>query len=155
MSCTISTSCVLSFQVAYRVEADEDGGVILECQHVDEGRLYPEEVAAQLLSSLLQQAEAHLQASISKAVISVSNTLTCALSTHLSKHSSACVTPSACANSPAQVSNTLTCALSAHLPNHSSACVSFPACELLPQPLTVHERLVCVRYIAPPSVCLQ
>lgn len=63
-------------QVTYRVEADDDGGVILECQHVDEGRLHPEEVSAQILTSLLQQAEDHLQASITKAVISVSQACT-------------------------------------------------------------------------------
>ena len=65
-----------TLQVTYRVEADEDGGVVLKCQHVDEGRLYPEEVSAQILSSLLQQAEEHLQARITKAVISVSQTCT-------------------------------------------------------------------------------
>ena len=59
-------------QVEYHVESDEAGGVILVCQHANEGHLYPEEVSAQVLAYLLDQAQTYLKASISKAVISVS-----------------------------------------------------------------------------------
>ena len=59
-------------QVEYHVESDEDGGVTLVCQHVKGGQLYPEQVSAQVLAYLLDQAQTYLKASISKAVISVS-----------------------------------------------------------------------------------
>lgn len=55
----------------YHVGSDEAGGVILVCQHAKGGQLYPEEVSAQVLAYLLDQAQTYLKASISKAVISV------------------------------------------------------------------------------------
>ena len=59
-------------QVEYAVNSDESGSVTLACQHVEGGQLYPEEVSAQVLAYLLDQAQTYLKATISKAVISVS-----------------------------------------------------------------------------------
>lgn len=59
-------------QVEYQIGSDEEGGVTLACQHAEGGQLYPEEVSAQVLAYLLDQAQTHLKATISKAVISVS-----------------------------------------------------------------------------------
>lgn len=59
-------------QVEYRINSDEEGGVVLACPHAEGGQLYPEEVSAQVLAYLLDQAQTHLKATISKAVISVS-----------------------------------------------------------------------------------
>lgn len=58
-------------QVPYLVGSDQDGDVVLKCENVEEGQLYPEEVSGQILTHLLAHAQHSMQASISKAVISV------------------------------------------------------------------------------------
>ncbi|GFR43024.1 hypothetical protein Agub_g4025, partial [Astrephomene gubernaculifera] len=49
-------------RLPYKVCRDEEGGVVLECPHVEPGYLYPEEVSAQVLSQLLADAAAHVAA---------------------------------------------------------------------------------------------
>ena len=66
---------VLTMQVPYRVEADEDGDLILRCDNAEGGQLYPEEVSGQVLAHLLAHAEQSTGTTISKAVISVSSPL--------------------------------------------------------------------------------
>ncbi|DBA67062.1 TPA: hypothetical protein ACH3X2_001393 [Trebouxia sp. C0005] len=58
-------------QVPYLVDSDQDGDVTLKCNNVEGGQLYPEEVSGQILAHMLAHAEQSMQASISKAVISV------------------------------------------------------------------------------------
>ena len=58
-------------QVPYLVDSDQDGDVALKCNNVEGGQLYPEEVSGQILAHMLAHAEQSMQASISKAVISV------------------------------------------------------------------------------------
>lgn len=58
-------------QVPYLVDSDQDGDVTLKCHNVEGGQLYPEEVSGQILAHMLAHAEQSMQASISKAVISV------------------------------------------------------------------------------------
>lgn len=50
---------------------DDAGDITLACPNVSLGRLYPEEVSAQVLAQLLRDATAHLGAPVRKAVISV------------------------------------------------------------------------------------
>ena len=57
----------------YFVAADDDGDVVLRCEDVEGGQLYPEEVSGQVLAHLLAHAEHSTGATISKAVISVSS----------------------------------------------------------------------------------
>lgn len=53
------------------MDSDQDGDVTLKCNNVEGGQLYPEEVSGQILAHMLAHAEQSMQASISKAVISV------------------------------------------------------------------------------------
>ncbi|MEW5299539.1 MAG: hypothetical protein WDW36_002546 [Sanguina aurantia] len=58
-------------RVAYQVVCDEEGQVAMGCRNVAPGKLYPEEVSAQVLSQLLADARGYTRATITKAVISV------------------------------------------------------------------------------------
>jgi molecular chaperone DnaK len=58
-------------RVAYKVGADEDGGVVLRCARAEGGSLYPEEVSAHVVAKLVAAAEAHTGRPVAKAVISV------------------------------------------------------------------------------------
>ena len=71
MSSNWSHSQITAVQVPYLVDSDQDGDVVLKCDNVEGGQLYPEEVSGQVLSYMLAHAEQAMQASISKAVISV------------------------------------------------------------------------------------
>lgn len=57
--------------LAYKVCSDETGALVLECEHSDEGSLYPEEVSAYVLRKLLDSVTAHTGVEPERAVISV------------------------------------------------------------------------------------
>ncbi|CAL5225668.1 g8531 [Coccomyxa viridis] len=61
----------LASSVAYGVKSDEEGAVQLQCDAVEGGVLYPEEVSAYILAELLSSAQAYLGSPVEKAVISV------------------------------------------------------------------------------------
>ncbi|PNW75659.1 hypothetical protein CHLRE_12g535700v5 [Chlamydomonas reinhardtii] len=58
-------------RLPYKVSADEDGAVVLDCPNVGPGYLYPEEVSAQVVSQLVADAAAHTRGRVTKAVIAV------------------------------------------------------------------------------------
>eukprot|EP00775_Hariotina_reticulata_P011055 gene11055-11210_t len=58
-------------RLAYTVEQDSEGNVVLECPHVEPGCLYPEEVSAVVLHQLLEEARTQTGAIVNKAVITV------------------------------------------------------------------------------------
>ncbi|KAG2495678.1 hypothetical protein HYH03_006278 [Edaphochlamys debaryana] len=58
-------------RLPYKVAADEDGSVVLDCPNVGPGYLYPEEVSAQVIGQLVSDAAAHTCGKVTKAVIAV------------------------------------------------------------------------------------
>ncbi|KAG2438835.1 hypothetical protein HXX76_005375 [Chlamydomonas incerta] len=58
-------------RLPYKVSADEDGAVVLDCPNVGPGYLYPEEVSAQVVSQLVADAAEHTRGRVTKAVIAV------------------------------------------------------------------------------------
>ncbi|KAG2453319.1 hypothetical protein HYH02_001543 [Chlamydomonas schloesseri] len=58
-------------RLPYKVTADEDGAVVLDCPNVGPGYLYPEEVSAQVVSQLVADATAYSRGRVTKAVIAV------------------------------------------------------------------------------------
>ncbi|KAL6761638.1 Hsp70 protein-domain-containing protein [Haematococcus lacustris] len=58
-------------RLAYKVQADDKGQVALACSAVPRGFIYPEEVSAQVLVQLLDDAEQFTKGQVKKAVISV------------------------------------------------------------------------------------
>ncbi len=59
-------------QLAYPIDEDDDGCVVLPCPHAPGGQVYPEEISAQIIMQLLADAVAYTGgAGIRKAVVSV------------------------------------------------------------------------------------
>lgn len=58
-------------QLAYQVEADEDGAARIVCSAVDEGSLYPEEVSGHVLLRLIEAVQQETGCHVDRAVISV------------------------------------------------------------------------------------